>query len=211
VDSAPIGSTDQSTGHQQPTGLSAAVPVSSGVPVRGPVLWSLARALVNTTALVLLYYLLPLNRSVSWKTLGWLLGGLVLIALLVAGQIRAILRARYPSLRAIEALATSIPLFLLIFAAAYQMLAASDPASFSQHLTRTDTLYFVVTVFATVGFGDITAVSETARVLVTVQMLGDLVLIGLVIRAFLAAVDRGRRRQEQERAETGDGAQRPGS
>jgi hypothetical protein len=211
VDSAPIGSTDQSAGHQQPTGLSAAVPASSGVPVRGPVLWSLARALVNTTALVLLYYLLPLNRSVSWKTLGWLLGGLVLIALLVAGQIRAILRARYPSLRAIEALATSIPLFLLIFAAAYQMLAASDPASFSQHLTRTDTLYFVVTVFATVGFGDITAVSETARVLVTVQMLGDLVLIGLVIRAFLAAVDRGRRRQEQERAETGDGAQRPGS
>lgn len=210
MDSAPIGSTDQSAGHQQPTGLSA-VTSPSGVPVRGPVLWSLARALVNTTALVLLYYLLPLNRSVSWKTLGWLLGGLVLIALLVAGQIRAILRARYPSLRAIEALATSIPLFLLIFAAAYQMLAASDPASFSQHLTRTDTLYFVVTVFATVGFGDITAVSETARVLVTVQMLGDLVLIGLVIRAFLAAVDRGRRRQEQERAETGDGAQRPGS
>jgi voltage-gated potassium channel len=206
VDSAPIGS----TGHQRPTGLTAAVPVPAGVPVRGPVLWALARALVNTTALVLLYYLLPLNRPVSWKTLGWLLGGLVLVALLVARQIRAILRARYPSLRAIEALATSIPLFLLVFAAAYQMLAASDPSSFSEHLTRTDTLYFVVTVFATVGFGDITAVRETARVLVMVQMLGDLVLIGLVIRAFLAAVDRGRQRQQQERTETGDGEHRPG-
>ena len=29
-------------------------------------------------------------------------------------------------------------------------------------MTRTDALYFVVTVFATVGFGDITPVSETA-------------------------------------------------
>jgi Ion channel len=161
---------------------------------------SLGRAVLNATALILLYYLLPLDRPVSWRTVGWLLGGLVLVEVLVAAQIRAILRARYPGLRALEALATSIPLFLLVFAAVYEMLEAGAPASFSESLTRTDSLYFVVTVFATVGFGDITAVSETARVLVTVQMLGDLVLIGLVVRAFLAAVDRGRLSRAQEHA-----------
>jgi voltage-gated potassium channel len=186
VDSPPIG---------------PAVPMPPGVPVRGPVLRSLGRAALNATALLLLYYTLPLNRPLSWRTAGWLLGGLVLVALLVAAQIRAILRARYPGLRAMEALATSVPLFLLVFAAVYEMLDAGAPASFSEHLTRTDSLYFVVTVFATVGFGDITAVSETARVLVTLQMIGDLVLIGLVIRAFLAAVDKGRLSRQREHAD----------
>jgi voltage-gated potassium channel len=167
-------------------------------PERRRLLLSLGRAVLTTTTLVVLYYLLPLDRPVSWRTVGWLAGGMILVGLLVAAQIRAILRARFPTLRAIEALATSIPLFLLVFAAVYEMLGAGAPASFSEHMTRTDTLYFVVTVFATVGFGDITPVSEAARVVVTVQMLGDLVLIGLVIRAFLAAVDHGRRRRLQE-------------
>jgi voltage-gated potassium channel len=193
VDSTQLGATEPG-----PPPRPGPLPVPPGVPIRRPVLLSLGRAALNATGLVLLYYLLPLDRPVSWRTTGWLLGGLVLVALLVAAQIRSILRARYPGLRALEALATSIPLFLLVFAAVYEMLEVGAPASFSETLTRTDSLYFVVTVFATVGFGDITAVSETARVLVTVQMIGDLVLIGLVIRAFLAAVDRGRQRRRQE-------------
>jgi voltage-gated potassium channel len=190
------------TGQERPAPLAPATPLALGMPVRGPVLWALGRALLNVTGVVVLYYLLPLDHRVTWRTAGWLIGGLVLVALLVGAQIRAILRARYPTLRAVEALGTSIPLFLVLFAALYEMLAATDPASFSQHLTRTDTLYFVVTVFSTVGFGDITAVSETARVLVTVQMICDLVLIGLVIRAFLAAVDRGRHRRMEEHLES---------
>jgi hypothetical protein len=152
---------------------------------------------------IVLYYLLPLDRGVSRGTAGRLVGGLVLVALLVTWQIRAILRARYPGLRAVEALATSIPLFLVVFACAYEMLATADPGAFSQPMTRTDVLYFVVTVFATVGFGDITPVTEAARVAVMVQMLGDLVLIGLVVRAFLTAATRGRAQRDQDR---GDGA-----
>lgn len=202
MDSAPGGS----PGRERTTRPGPGLP--TGVPVGRPVLVSLGRVAVNVTALLVLYYALPLDRAVSWRTVGWLIGGLLLIALLVAAQIRAILRARYPGLRAMEALATSVPLFLLLFAALYEMLDTDMPGSFSQTLTRTDALYFVVTVFATVGFGDITAVSETARVLVTVQMVGDLVLIGLVVRAFLTAVDRGRRRREDERA---DGTGPPGA
>jgi hypothetical protein len=40
-------------------------------------------------------------------------------------------------------------------------------------LTRTDALYFTVTVFSTVGFGDITAKTETARLVVTGQSCPD--------------------------------------
>ena len=64
-----------------------------------------------------------------------------------------------------------VPWFLLLFARAYVTMANANPANFSTHpLTRTDALYFTVTVFATVGFGDITAVSQSARLEVTTQL-----------------------------------------
>jgi transposase-like protein len=74
-------------------------------------------------------------------------------------QFRTITKARYPALRAFEALAATVPLFLLLFASAYFAMARTSPASFSTYsLTRTDALYFTVTTFSTVGM-DITAVT----------------------------------------------------
>jgi hypothetical protein len=160
---------------------------------RHPLLRSLLRSLLTATALLVLYFVLPLDREFSAGTLSALAAGVVAMGLLVAWQVRAILHAHHPALRAVEAVALSLPLFLLMFAATYVVLADSDPGSFSEPLDRVDGLYFVVTVFATVGFGDVSAVSQVARVLVTIQMVGDLVLIGLVLRVFLTAVDRSRR------------------
>jgi hypothetical protein len=74
-------------------------------------------------------------------------------------------------------------------------MSEAQPASFSEAMERTDALYFTVTVFATVGFGDISPVSDAARIIVTVQMIADLLLLGLVLRALLNAVDKGRTRQ----------------
>ncbi len=51
-----------------------------------------------------------------------------------------------------------------------------------------------MTVFTTVGFGDITAKSETARVVLIVQMLADLAVLGAGARVLLGAVQRGRQR-----------------
>ena len=153
---------------------------------------ALARTLGNVAVVLVLYYVVPLDRPFGWPTLAGLLGGILVIALLAVWQVRSVVRSPHPVLRATETLAFTVSLFLVLFAAAYQILAANDPANFSQPLTRTDTLYFVVTVFATVGFGDITPVSEVARVLTTLQMIGDLVLVGLVFKAMLSAVQRTR-------------------
>jgi hypothetical protein len=60
-------------------------------------------------------------------------------------------------------------------------------------------VYFSVTVFATVGFGDISPVSDPARIVVTVQMIADLLVLGLVLRAVLDAVSRGRARLSETR------------
>ena len=55
----------------------------------------------------------------------------------------------------------TVPLFLLLFAANYFLMAQADLGNFNvDSLTRTDALYFTVTVFATVGFGDITATTK---------------------------------------------------
>jgi len=55
-------------------------------------------------------------------------------------------------------------------------------------------MYFSTTVFTTVGFGDITAKSQAARVVVTMQMFLDLVILGLVARLIVNAVKMGKQR-----------------
>jgi voltage-gated potassium channel len=166
--------------------------------VRAPrrrVLRSLLRATLTSTVLVALYYRLPLTSALEASTAALLLAGLAVFAGVITWQVRAILRSDYPGLRAIEALAAAIPLFLLVFAAAYVKLADAQPSAFSEPLSRTDALYFTVTVFSTVGFGDIAPVATPARVVTMVQMLGDLVVVGLVLRVMLGAVKEGRERR----------------
>ena len=166
---------------------------------------SLLRALATTVALVALYYLLPLDYSTRWLAITMLVIGLVALIGLIAFQVRTIIVSPFPGLRAVEALATSIPLFLLLFASTYVVMGAIAANSFNQPMTRTDALYFTVTVFATVGFGDITAKTETARLLVTGQMIVDLIILGIGARVILGAVQRGRQRQPQNTRTTQPG------
>ena len=84
------------------------------------------------------------------------------------------------------------PLFLLFFASSYYILSADDAATFTESLSRSDALYLTVTIFATVGFGDISAQTESARLFVTAQMLLDLVVLGLGLQVILGAVKRGK-------------------
>jgi voltage-gated potassium channel len=167
---------------------------------RRRVLAALLRASLTSTVLVVLYYALPLTGRLDASTTVWLLGGLLGFAAIITWQVRAILGSHYPGLRAIEALAAAIPLFLLVFAAAYVKMADAQPPAFSEPLSRTDALYFTITVFSTVGFGDITPVATAARVVAMVQMLGDLVVVGLVLRVMLGAVKEGRQRRAADSA-----------
>jgi hypothetical protein len=150
------------------------------------------RGLASTIVLVTLFYVLPLDHLANVPLWVVLTVGLLILFAISAWQLNAVLRARYPAVRAIEALAITVPLFLLLFASAYFVMERGSPASFTHSLTRTDALYFTVTTFSTVGYGDITAASQTARVVVTVQMLLDLLAIGLGIRAFVGAVQLAR-------------------
>lgn len=152
----------------------------------------LARAALTAAVLVALYYNLPLSVRSDTYVVVELVLGVFLLAGMIAWQVRAIIRSRSPAIRATQALASTTALFLLLFASAYFILSFQDSATFSEPLSRSDALYFTITIFATVGFGDISAHTELARLLVTGQMLLDLVVLGLGIRVILGAVQRGR-------------------
>ncbi|MDD7938087.1 potassium channel family protein [Actinomycetospora lutea] len=169
-------------------------------PPRRRVIVVSVRAVLTVVVLVTLYYVLPLTPRPGGYALAILLVGLAALTGLIVWQIRAIVRARHPGLRALETLALVIPTFLLVFAAGYYMASQANPAVFSEPLSRSDALYFTITVFATVGFGDISPVAEPLRLVVAVQMLADLLVLGLVLQAVLNAVRRG---QERSRSALG--------
>src|SRR4051794_4219577 len=154
------------------------------------------RASTTTIVLIAAYYLLPLDRlSGLWLALSLAVGLLALTGI-SAYQVRAIIRHPHSAVRAIEALAITVPLFLLLFAATYFMMAQANADNFNVHsLTRTDSLYFTITVFATVGFGDISATSQVARIAVMAQMILDLLVLGLLVKVFLNAAQVGREQQ----------------
>jgi voltage-gated potassium channel len=156
------------------------------------VVLTVLRALASTTALVGIYYLLPLDRTSIWGAVAMLGTGLLALIGLIVFQVRSVIKATYPAQRAVQALATSAPLFLLLFAGTYFVMGSEN---FSEPMSRTDALYFTVTVFATVGFGDIVATSEAARALVTGQMVAGIVVIGIGARIIVDAVKYGRDQQ----------------
>lgn len=157
-----------------------------------------ARALLRPTAtaalLVVGYFLLPLQNTHQDGAWLYLTGGVIIVAVVLAWQLRQIVRAEYPMLQAIEALATVLPTYLLAFSATYVLLSGSNPASFSERLTHMASLYFSVVVFSTVGFGDITPQTDSVRAVVTIQIIGNLLIIGVGVRLLLSAVKRGQDR-----------------
>lgn len=170
----------------------------------------LIRSLGSAGLLTALYYLTPLSGGLDLSIVITLSLGLTLFGGLVAWQIISISRSEYPRLRALEALSTAVPLFLLLFSAAYYVLEERSPHSFSEPLNRTDALYFTVTVFATVGFGDITATTQTSRLVVTGQMVLDLILVGVIAKLLFSAVRIGIRRRATALPPSGDEGDRPG-
>jgi voltage-gated potassium channel len=158
------------------------------------------QALATTTVLVALYYTLPLDPRSDARAVIQLIIGLVVLAGILAWQVRAIIRSEFPRARLLQSLSVAVPFYLVIFAATYYLIAESGGDDFAEPLSRTDALYFTVTVFSTVGFGDITPKSEMARLVVTVQMVANVILIGLGARMLLGAAQLGLERRKEPSA-----------
>ncbi|WP_231914402.1 potassium channel family protein [Rhodococcus sp. LB1] len=145
-----------------------------------------------------MYYLVPARDYTERNAfIRVAIGGVLLVCVLV-WQIRRIVRAPVPELRAIEALVAVISLFLVLFATTYLSLSLTTPAAFNQHLDHTRALYFTIEVFSTVGFGDIVPRTNPVRILVTTQMLLNLVIIGAVVKILATAARTGLERTRRD-------------
>jgi hypothetical protein len=131
------------------------------------------------------YYLLPVHGPFDDSAAAARSGAVLLALGGVVAVVRMQLRARSlrPSVWTLaESLLTALYLLVLIFATVYDRIAVSAPSQISGISSRTDALYFSVTIVSTVGFGDIHAAGSAARSLVTVQMIIDLVYVGTALR-----------------------------
>lgn len=64
----------------------------------------------------------------------------------------------------------------------------------NEPLSRTSSLYLTLSVFATVGFGDITAAVDQSRAIVAIQMVLNLIVVGVGTKVIVTAVQWSRRK-----------------
>ena len=160
---------------------------------RKAVLWMVIRCVVGVTLVFVGYYLVTFDERRPSGTLAILeivLGGLLFAGVLTV-EVRAIVRAEYPVLRAIEAAVIALFLFVVVFAATYLTVSHVDDQAFSQQLDRTGALYFAIVTLGTVGYGDIVPKTSGARQIVSLQILLDLVFLAVLLRIVYAAARRG--------------------
>lgn len=150
--------------------------------------WALARSTAIVLAYLLAYFLLPWDAFDDWAAVGIVIAFLVVAAATAGWQVGRILVSPTPAAQAIEALAIIVPIYLLAFSLGYYMLSDNNPHQFNEQLSRMSSLYFTLSVFATVGFGDITASVDASRAMVSIQMVLNLIVVGVGIKVILGAV-----------------------
>jgi len=149
---------------------------------------SVVRTVVCFLAIMWALSLVPETADYSlWRPIVIVIFGVTLYVIFLRRQLRRVSNAKYPAVAAFEALILVAVMFLAFFAAVYVMMSASDPASFSEPLDHFDAFYFALTVLATVGFGDITPVQGSARLICMVQMAIDIGFIAVLVRQVSSA------------------------
>ncbi|MGP4019474.1 ion channel [Saccharopolyspora sp. 5N708] len=161
--------------------------------VRKRVLINLATALTAVVLSTVGYYLLPIGRFGVGGTVNWVVVfavGLLAVSALIVFQVR---RFRIGDARrgsSIAGVVAALYLAVLFFSAVYFGLAYHDPGSITGLRTKTDALYFALSITSTVGFGDVHAVSQFARSLAAVHMAFNIGFLGAAV-----AIVRGRARR----------------
>ncbi|WP_262284375.1 potassium channel family protein [Micromonospora sp. MA102] len=136
------------------------------------------RAAAAVALLLLAYFVVPVEPDPNGLRLALRSAGtltlVLVVAFLVTGQVRRQLAAAPPTgdaeIRALIRLTVALIAGLLVFALADYVVANSRPAEFSGLRTRIDALYFALATLTTVGYGDVNAEGQIARVVVCAQM-----------------------------------------
>jgi hypothetical protein len=148
-----------------------------------------------------LYFCVPLTAADRHTVLRWVLTIMVLGA---AGWliIREIRSSANHSSAPLARLILAIFVGLLAFALADYIIATQYPDEFASLSTRVDGLYFALATIASVGYGDVHAAGQLARVAVTAQMVFNLAIVGIAASLLTNRIQarvQSRQRNESDR------------
>jgi voltage-gated potassium channel len=165
----------------------------SGLRIRSPSALVLT-AVAQAGVMFGLYYALPLGRGGVFLDVLLIVGGTIGLFPLAVHHARRVVQSERPLVQAVQAATLLLTILLVTFSATYYELAHRVDGSMGGLDTKTDSLYFTITTLATVGYGDITPVSQPARAVASLQMLVDLAFLGLGVRILSRAVEHSRTR-----------------
>jgi uncharacterized membrane protein len=137
---------------------------------------------LTLTGAVLFYYFVPLSTDDHpvWRLAIFVVGLGTLIFLIVRQLRKQLAAGPDPGVR-VHTLITLLYPVVALFALTYYLIQTADPTQFTDLQTRTDSLYYTVITLGTVGYGDVHAVGQLARVISMIQVAFDLVVIGALI------------------------------
>ncbi|GAB7005721.1 hypothetical protein JCM18899A_31940 [Nocardioides sp. AN3] len=160
-----------------------------------------------TVALVLvvgLYFVVPVDLHPDRSTAARLLLSATLFAILTAlvvWQVR--IQITQPD-RNIDGLLLALIVGVLGFSLGFYVLELRQPGQIVGLSTRVDALYFTMATVLTIGYGDVHAAGQAARILVLVQMVYNVVVIasgaGVLTSTMRQAAAARVERQEERRA-----------
>lgn len=136
------------------------------------------------------YYALPIGEFGRTGTIGAIVAfgaGLLVISSLVLVEVY---RFRGDRGHSIVGVVAALYLAVLFFAAVYFVLARYEPDAIASLRTRTDALYFSLSITSTVGFGDVHAISQLARAVAAFHMAFNIGFLGMAVAALRTKANR---------------------
>ena len=167
-----------------PGAATTALPGESPAPIKGRfhLLTQVLQNALTLSGALLFYYFVPLGNEDHplWRWAVFIIGLTVLILLIVRQLAKQLNAGSDPGVRVRSLIALLYPVVVL-FALTYYLIHTTDPTQFVDLATRTDALYYTVITLGTVGYGDVHAAGQLARVISMIQVAFDLVVIGALI------------------------------
>lgn len=111
----------------------------------------------------------------------------LLIGFIVVWQRRRIRRTHRTTGALVEAISLIFLLFIGVTARLYHVMSVWYPDAFNRPLDFIDSIYLSMMIFSTVGFGDIYPTNHLTQGIVMIQMILDLVFLGVVVRVLVEA------------------------
>jgi len=141
----------------------------------------LARSFLTPIVALCVYFWTPLDEHNWVLSAGLGVTATVIVIPYAFWKVGRIRGAVHPLGEALAVLSLLVSLVIVGFAGSYYSIALRSDGFPAIH-TRLDALYFTVVTLGTVGYGDIAPVTQSARALVTFQILVNLSLIATLIR-----------------------------